>query len=53
MCLNVSVVKLCLYVSECVCSKIVSECVCSKIIKELPGLVGSGTPCISICGPGS
>ena len=34
---NVSVVKLCLYVSECVCS---------KIIKELPGLVGSGTPCI-------
>ena len=23
-----------------------SECVCSKIIKELPGLVGSGTPCI-------
>ena len=38
MCLNVSVVKLCLYVSECVCS---------KIIKELPGLVGSGTPCIS------
>ena len=32
---NVSVVKLCLYVSECVCS---------KIIKELPGLVGSGTP---------
>jgi len=33
----VSVVKLCLYVSECVCS---------KIIKELPGLVGSGTPCI-------
>jgi hypothetical protein len=34
----VSVVKLCLYVSECVCS---------KIIKELPGLVGSGTPCIS------
>ena len=52
MCLNVSVVKLCLYVSECVCSKIMSECVCSKImsvcvcskiIKELPGLVGSGT----------
>ena len=39
MCLNVSVVKLCLYVSECVCS---------KIIKELPGLVGSGTPCIFI-----
>jgi len=37
MCLNVSVVKLCLYVSECVCS---------KIIKELPGVVGSGTPCI-------
>ena len=36
MCLNVSVVKLCQYVSECVCS---------KIIKELPGLVGSGTPC--------
>jgi hypothetical protein len=36
MCLNVSVVKLCLYVSECVCS---------KIIKELPGLVGSGTLC--------
>ena len=35
---NVSVVKLCLYVSECVCS---------KIIKELPGLVGSVTPCIS------
>ena len=35
---NVSVVKLCLYVSECVCS---------KIIKELPGLVGSGTPCIN------
>ena len=33
-----SVVKLCLYVSECVCS---------KIIKELPGLVGSGTPCIT------
>jgi len=32
---NVSVIKLCLYVSECVCS---------KIIKELPGLVGSGTP---------
>jgi hypothetical protein len=58
MCLNVYVVKLCLYASECVCSKImstclnvsvvklclyVSECVCSKIIKELPGLVGSGT----------
>ena len=38
---NVSVVKLCLYVSECVCS---------KIIKELPGLVGSGTPCIMIIG---
>ena len=37
LCLNVSVVKLCLYVSECVCS---------KIIKELPGLVGSGTPYI-------
>jgi hypothetical protein len=37
MCLNVSVVKLCLYVSECVCS---------EIIKELPGLVGSGTSCI-------
>ena len=37
MCLNVSVVKLFLYVSECVCS---------KIIKELPGLVGSGTPYI-------
>ena len=36
---NVSVVKLCLYVSECVCS---------KIIKELPGLVGSGTPCICV-----
>ena len=36
---NVSVVKLCLYVSECVCS---------KIIKELPGLVGSGTLCITI-----
>ena len=35
---NVSVVKLCLYVSECVCC---------KIIKELPGLVGSGTPCTS------
>ena len=35
---NVSVVKLCLYVSECACS---------KIIKELPGLVGSGTPCIN------
>ena len=34
---NVSIVKLCLYVSECVCS---------KIIKELPGLVGSGTPYI-------
>jgi len=34
---NVSVVKLCLYVSERVYS---------KIIKELPGLVGSGTPCI-------
>ena len=33
---NVPVVKLCMYVSECVCS---------KIIKELPGLVGSGTPC--------
>jgi len=33
---NVSVVK-CLYVSECVCS---------KIIKEMPGLVGSGTPYI-------
>ena len=48
MCLNVSVVKLCLYVSECVCSKIMSECVCSKIIKELPGLVGSGTPCIRL-----
>ena len=31
---------------ECVCSKIMSVCVCSKIIKELPGLVGSGTPCI-------
>ena len=34
---------------ESVCSKLclyVSECVCSKIIKELPGLVGSGTPCI-------
>ena len=30
---------------ECVCSKIMSVCVCSKIIKELPGLVGSGTPC--------
>ena len=29
---------------ECVCSKIMSVCVCSKIIKELPGLVGSGTP---------
>ena len=23
-----------------------SVCICSKIIKELPGLVGSGTPCI-------
>ena len=46
MCLNVSVVKLCLYVSECVCSKIMSVCVCSKIIKELSGLVGSGTPYI-------
>ena len=34
---NVSVVKLCLYVSERVCS---------NIIKELPGLVGSGTPYI-------
>ena len=33
---------------ECVCNKSVSECVCSKIIKELPGLVGSGTPCIYI-----
>ena len=32
---------------ECVCSKIMSVCVCSKIIKELPGLVGSGTPCTS------
>ena len=31
---------------ECVCSKIMSECVCSKIIKELPGLVGNGTPYI-------
>jgi len=31
---------------ECVCSKIMSVCVCSKVIKELPGLVGSGTPCI-------
>ena len=43
--------KIMLYVSECVCSKImlyVSECVCSKIIKELPGLVGSGTPCIKL-----
>ena len=38
---NVSVVKLCLYVSECVCS---------KIIKELPGLVGSGTPYTNING---
>jgi hypothetical protein len=28
---------------QCVCSKM-SVCVCSKIIKELPGLVGSGTP---------
>jgi len=39
---NVPVVKLCLYVSECVCS---------KTIKELPGLVGSGTPYIylSLC----
>jgi len=36
---NMSVVKLCLYVSECVCS---------KIIKELPGLVGSGTPYICL-----
>jgi len=36
---NVSVVKLCLYVSECVCS---------KIIKELPDLVGSGTPYIYV-----
>ena len=33
---------------ECVCSKIMSVCVCSKIIKELPGLVGSGTPYITI-----
>ena len=32
---------------ECVCSKIMSVCVCSKIIKELPGLVGSGTPYIT------
>ena len=32
---------------EYVCSKIMSVCVCSKIIKELPDLVGSGTPCIS------
>ena len=40
MCLNVSVVELCLYVSECVCS---------KIIKELPGLVDSGTPCTKTC----
>ena len=32
---------------ECVCSKIMSVCVCSKIIKDLPGLVSSGTPCIS------
>ena len=36
---NVSVAKLYLYVSECVCS---------KIIKELPDLVGSGTPFINI-----
>ena len=37
---------------ECVCSKIMSECVCSKVIKELPGLVGSGTPCtFHICCP--
>ena len=36
---NVSVVKLCLYVSKCVCS---------KIIEELPGLVGSGTLCITL-----
>ena len=35
---NVSVVKLYRYMSECVCS---------KIIKELPGLIGSGTPCIT------
>ena len=33
--------------SVCVCSKIMSVCVCSKIIKELPGLVGSGTPYIN------
>ena len=33
---------------KCVCSKIMSVCVCSKIIKELPGLVGSGTPCIRV-----
>jgi hypothetical protein len=34
---------------EYVCSKIMSVCVCSKIIKELPDLVGSGTPCIRGC----
>ena len=44
MCLNVSVVKLCLNVSVVKLCLYVSECVCSKIIKELPGLVGSGTP---------
>ena len=28
------------------CVRNEEECVCSKIIKELPGLVGSETPCI-------
>ena len=27
------------------CVRNEKECVCTKIIKELPGLVGSGTPC--------
>ena len=49
LCLYVSVVKLCLYVSVVKLCLYVSECVCSKMIKELPGLVGSGTPCTFRC----